>query len=226
MHAVNGDLLIVDDLPGIFAEQVIDAFRGRSDDEFCMALSGGQTARACYERLAQVGSELIDWWAVTIFWGDECCVGPDDPHSNERLVRQALLERIGAAHAVYPMRCEEGPEPYQLRLGEIGKLDLIHLGVGPDGHTASLFPNSPGLDADPGQLVTFNEDPSGRNKHRRMTLTYGAISRARLVLFTVAGAEKRPAMQAIVDGADLPAARVRAERVLWLVDREAAPHGV
>ena len=222
---MTGDLLIVDDVPGAFAEQVIEAFRARSDEEFCMALSGGDTARACYERLAQVGSELIDWWAVTIFWGDERCVAPDDPDSNHRLVREALLERIGAAHAVYPMRCDEGPEPYQLRLGEIGRLDLVHLGMGADGHTASLFTNSPGLDADPGQLVTFNEDPSGRNKHRRMTLTYAALSRARLVLFTVAGAAKKPAMQDLVNGADLPAARVRAEKVVWLVDREAAPDG-
>jgi 6-phosphogluconolactonase len=223
VHAVNGDLLIVEDVPGAFAERVIEAFRTRPDDEFCMAVSGGQSGRACFERLAQVGSELIDWWAVTIFWADERCVARDDPDSNERLIRQVLLERIGAAHAVYPMRCDEGPEPYQLRLGEVGQLDVVHLGMGADGHTASLFPGSPGLDADPGQLVTFNEDPSGRNKHRRMTLTYGAISRARLVLFTVIGAEKRPAMQAIIDGTDLPAARVQAERVLWLVDREAAP---
>jgi 6-phosphogluconolactonase len=222
---VNGDLFVVDDVPGAFAERVIEAFRARPHDDFCMALSGGDTARVCYERLAQVASELIDWWAVSVFWGDERCVAPDDPDSNERLVRRALLERVGAANAVYPMRCEEGPEPYQLRLGEIGNLDLVHLGMGADGHTASLFPNSAGLEADPGQLVTFNEDPSGRNKHRRMTLTYAALSRARLVLFTVAGAAKKPAMQAMVDGADLPAARVQAERIIWLVDREAAPAG-
>jgi 6-phosphogluconolactonase len=222
---VNGDLFVVDDVPGAFAERVIEAFQARSDDEFCMALSGGDTARACYERLAQLAVELIDWWAVSIFWGDERCVPPDDPDSNQLLVRQALLERIGAANAVYPMRCDEGPEAYQLRLGEIGKLDLVHLGMGADGHTASLFPNSLALDADPGQLVTFNDDPSGHNRHRRMTLTYAALSRARLVLFTVAGAAKKPAMQAIVDGADLPAARVRAEKVIWLVDPEAAPNG-
>jgi 6-phosphogluconolactonase len=222
---VNGELFVVDDVPAAFAEWVIEAFQSRSDEEFCMALSGGDTARACYERLAQVAAELMDWWAVTIFWGDERCVPPDHPDSNELLVRQALLERIGAANAVYPMRCDEGPEPYQLRLGEIGKLDLVHLGMGADGHTASLFPNSLALDADPGQLVTFNDDPSGRNRHHRMTLTYAALSRARLVLFTVAGAAKRPAMQAIVDGADLPAARVRAEKVIWLVDPEAAPNG-
>ena len=90
-------------------------------------------------------------------------------------------------NANYPMFCEEGPDPYQLRLGELGRLDVIHLGLGADGHTASLFPGSPGLDADPGRLVVMNEDPSGRNPHPRMTLTFAGIARARLVLVTVVG---------------------------------------
>jgi 6-phosphogluconolactonase/glucosamine-6-phosphate isomerase/deaminase len=145
--------------------------------------------------------------------------------SNERLGRQALLEKIGAANAVYPMRCDEGLDAYQLRVGELGQLDVVHLGLGADGHTASLFPGSPALDADPGQLVSFNEDPSGRNKHPRMTLTYGGIARARLVIFTVAGESKRRALEGVIAGEDLPAARVRAGRVLWLVDRTAAPAG-
>jgi 6-phosphogluconolactonase len=141
------------------------------------------------------------------------------------LVRQALLEKVGAANAIYPMRCEEGPEPYQLRLGEMGRIDVVHLGLGPDGHTASLFPGSPALDADPGMLVTMSEDPTGRNPYRRMTLTYSGIARGRLVIFTVAGESKRAAMQAVVDGADVPAARVTGDHVIWLVDVAAAPTG-
>jgi 6-phosphogluconolactonase len=121
------------------------------------------------------------------------------------------------------MRCEEGPDPYQLRVGEVGRFDVTHLGMGSDGHTASLFPGSPALDADPGRLVSLNSDPSSRNPYPRMTLTLSGIARSRLVLFTVAGESKRDALQAVVDGADLPAARVTAERVIWLVDREAAP---
>jgi 6-phosphogluconolactonase len=222
---VNRELIVVDDLPGAFAERVIDAFASRRDDEFCLALSGGDTARACYERLAEAGAELVDWWAVNIYWSDERCVPADHPDSNQLLGRRALLERVGAANAVYPMRCEEGPEPYQLRLGEVGKLDLIHLGMGADGHTASLFPDSPALGADPGQLVTLNADPSGRNNHGRMTMTYAGLARARLIIFTVAGEAKQACMQSILDGADLPAARVVADRVIWLVDRAAAPRG-
>jgi 6-phosphogluconolactonase/glucosamine-6-phosphate isomerase/deaminase len=122
------------------------------------------------------------------------------------------------------MNCEDGPDAYQLRLGEIGKLDVIHLVLGSDGHTASLFPDSPALGADPGQLVAGNEDPSGRNPYRRLTLTFSGLARSRLVLFTVAGEQKRAVLQAVIDGADLPAARVTADEVIWLVDAEAAPH--
>jgi len=220
---VNGELRVVDDVPGAFTQEVVDAFVNRPGEEFDIALSGGETARSCYERLAQDGAQAIDWLAVNFFWGDERCVPPDHPDSNERLAREALLERIGAANAVYPMRCEESIDAYQLRLGEVGQFDVIHLGMGPDGHTASLFPGSKVLDADPGQLVTFSEDPSGRNKHPRMTLTYACIARARLVVITVAGEAKREAMEAVYGGVDLPAARVSAGRVLWLVDPEAAP---
>ncbi len=183
----------------------------------------GRTARPCYERLAADSGIAIDWLSVNIYWGDERCVPPADPESNQLLGRQALLERVGAANAVYPMNCEEGPDAYQLRLGEIGKLDVIHLGLGPDGHTASLFPNSHALGADPGQLVALNEDPSGRNQHPRMTLTLSGIARCRLVhLHRGRGSRKREALKAVMDGADLPAARVTADEVVWLVDREAA----
>ena len=220
---MNGEVVVVDDVPGEFSERVIEAFHSRPDDEFALALSGGQTARRCYERLAVDGAQQIDWWVVDVFWGDERCVPPDHPDSNERLGREALLERVGAANAVHPMRCDDGPDPYQLRLGEAGKLDVVHLGLGADGHTASLFPGSPALDADPGRLVVLNEDTTGQNPHQRMTMTLSAIARARLVLFTVSGEEKRDALRRVMDGDDLPAARVRADRVVWLVDRSAAP---
>ncbi|MEJ5254896.1 MAG: 6-phosphogluconolactonase [Acidimicrobiales bacterium] len=219
----NGSLHVVDDVPAEFAERVIEAFHARPGETFSIALSGGETARRCYERLASVGDTQIDWWKVDVYWGDERCVPPDHEASNYRLAREALLERVGAANATYPMRCEEGPEPYQLRVGELGRFDVVHLGLGPDGHTASLFPGSAALEADPGQLVTMNEDPSGRNPHRRMTLTYAGIARARLVLFTVEGETKREALARVAAGDPaMPASAVRAERVVWLVDRAAA----
>jgi len=220
---VHAELVVVDDVPGEFAEHVIEAFHSRPHDRFSLAVSGGELARRCYERLADEAGSQVDWWQVDVYWGDERCVPADHPDSNYRMVREALLERVGAVNANYPMRCEEGPDPYQLRLGELGRIDLEHLGMGPDGHTASLFPGSAALDADPGRLVVMNEDPTGNNRHPRMTLTYAGIARARLVLVTVAGEAKREALARVAAGDEsLPATRVRAGRVLWIVDPAAA----
>lgn len=219
---MNGELVVVDDVAGAFAATVVDAYRARPNDSFALALSGGGTARAAYERLAADGADAIDWWKVDVYWGDERCVPLDDPDSNYRLAREALLDRVGAANATYPMRCEEGADAYQLRVGELGRFDLVHLGLGPDGHTASLFPESEGLDADPGRLVVINEDPLGHNPHPRMTLTFEGIARARLVVVTVSGAEKADALARVQAGdPTAPASHVEAERVLWLVDHAA-----
>ena len=216
---MNGEVITVDDVPGEFSERVVEAFLNRPGDGFSLVLSGGGTARRCYERLADDGGDQIDWWQVDVFWGDERCVPPGDPDSNERLGREALLERVGAANAVYPMRCDDGPDAYQQRVAQAGRLDLVHLGLGPDGHTASLFPRSTGLDADPGRLVVLNEDPSGRNPHKRMTLTFSGIARARLVVVTVEGEEKREAFAAVRRGdPGLPATRIKADHLVWLVD--------
>ena len=84
-------------------------------------MSGGGTARRCYETTGRRRGDQIDWWQVDVYWGDERCVPPDDADSNERLVREALLERVGAANAVYPMRCEEGPDAYQQRVAQVGR---------------------------------------------------------------------------------------------------------
>jgi len=105
-------------------------------------------------------------------------------------------------------------------------IDLIHLGMGPDGHTASLFPGTTTLDAEPGELVAATEDPNGLNPHPRLTLTLPAINSARLAVFTVAGASKADAVARLLRGDDIPAARVHAGRTVWLVDgpaRAAAP---
>jgi 6-phosphogluconolactonase len=214
--------MVVDDVAAEFAERVIEAFHGRPNDGFSLALSGGSTARSCYERLAEDAGSQIDWWKVDLYWGDERCVPLDDPDSNYRLAREALLDRVGAANATYPMRCEEGADPYQLRVGELGRFDVVHLGLGPDGHTASLFPGSTALRADPGRLVVLNQDPLGHNPHQRMTLTYAGIARARLVIVTVAGEAKRDALARVMAGDDVPASAVRAEQVIWLADPAAA----
>ncbi|MCU1371209.1 MAG: hypothetical protein JWO77_2403 [Ilumatobacteraceae bacterium] len=220
--ALPGEVIVAPDVPAAFARETIDAFRGRPLDTFSIALSGGETARRCYEHLADTAGSQIDWWKVDVYWGDERCVPHDDPDSNYHLARGALLDRVGAANATHLMRCAEGPDPYQLRLGDLGRIDLVHLGMGADGHTASLFPHSAALDADPGRLVAMNDDPLGNNPYQRMTLTFAGIARAALAIITVTGEEKAPALAAIAGGEDLPASRIASEQVLWLIDEAAA----
>lgn len=219
---MKGELIIVDDVAEAFAERVVAAFEARPNDEFTMALSGGAVARRCYEHLAAKAADTIDWWKVDFYWGDERAVPLDHPESNYRLAREALLDRVGAANIVYPMECERGADPYHLRIGELGALDLVHLGLGPDGHTASLFADSPALDADPGRLVVMNHDPSGANPYERMTFTYSGIARSRLALVTVSGTEVAEAMAAVAADQDVPAARIDAPNLVWLVDHDAA----
>ena len=218
---IPGHLAVVDDVPGQFADRVIECFQARANPHFTIALSGGTTARACYERLADGAGDTIDWWKVDVYWGDERCLPHDHVESNYRLAREALLDRVGAANATHLMRCGE-VDDYQLRLGDLGRLDVIHLGLGPDGHTASLFPGSRALQADPGRLVTLNSDPLGNNPYERMTLTLTGIARAHVALVTVMGEDKAPALGRLAAGEDLPAAHIAAEQVVWLVDPAAA----
>jgi 6-phosphogluconolactonase len=212
---------VVDDVAGAFADVVIDTFARRAEPGFTLVLSGGPTARLCYERLADVGAAAIDWSVVDVLMGDERCVPADDPDANQRLVREALLDRVGAVAAFHPMSCD-AVDDYDRLLARLPAFDLVHLGLGPDGHTASLFPDSTGLDAPPGRMAVLNTDPSGRNPHRRMSLTLGAIARARHVVFTVSGASKGDAWDKVKTGAAIPATRVSAGQITWIVDHAAA----
>jgi 6-phosphogluconolactonase len=152
-------------------------------------------------------------------------VPPDDPDANQRLIQESLLSRVGSVGSFTPMpttgpveRCVAEYQAQMERLLHGRGIDLIHLGLGPDGHTASLFPGAKTLDAGPDELVAATEDPNGRNPHPRLTLTLPAIDAARCAVFTVAGQSKREAVARLRQGADLPAARVRAAQVVWLVD--------
>jgi 6-phosphogluconolactonase len=114
---------------------------------------------------------------------------------------------------------DEAAAGYDALLRDYGPIDLIHLGLGPDGHTASLFPGSPALD-EHDRLVVPNADDT--HPHPRLTFTYPAIARRHTVVFTVAGEGKREAFARVRAGDDVPAARVEADRILWLVDPAAA----
>jgi 6-phosphogluconolactonase/glucosamine-6-phosphate isomerase/deaminase len=138
------------------------------------------------------------------------------------MARHAFVDQV-SPRQVYSMRhagdtIEKAADAYDELLGEYGPLDLVHLGLGPDGHTASLFPGSPALDERERLVVPTGDD---LHPHPRLTLTFPALAQARLAVFTVAGDDKRDALQRVKAGDDLPAERVSAARVIWLVDEAA-----
>jgi 6-phosphogluconolactonase len=212
--ALTGEERRVDNVPQAFAALVA------AEAPASIGLSGGDTARQCYELLATAD---VDWRAVSVWWGDERWVPIHDPESNEGMARVTFLDEVEplAIHSMHDAgpTIEDAATAYDVQLRDAPPIDLLHLGLGPDGHTASLFPGSAALD-ETARLVTTNGDD--QHPHQRLTLTYPGIARCRLVVFTVAGAEKQGPLAKVRDGADLPAAHVRADRVVWLVDRAAA----
>jgi 6-phosphogluconolactonase len=183
------------------------AARGR----FRVALAGGSTPRALYPRL----TDGIDWPRVEVFFGDERAVPPDDPQSNYRMARETLLARVPLpAAAVHRWRAEAADldaaaRDYEQALCAGARppwLDLALLGLGPDGHTASLFPGTAALAEETRLAVPVDLPAVGG---RRLTLTYPALRGAGAVVFLVAGAEKAPALaDALRPDSTLPAARV------------------
>ena len=202
-----------------------------------LVVAGGRTPRQLYERLAgEPYRETIDWPRVELFWGDERCVAPDHPKSNYRLAEVALLSKIprgGNAHRIFgeidPARAATlyEQEIRDASDGGLPRFDLILLGMGADGHTASLFPDTPAL-LDERRLVVATTSP--QPPHHRVTVTLRVINAARKVMFLVTGGEKAATLVKVVrDGsgasaAALPAALVcpRGGRLIWLVDRAAA----
>jgi len=211
---VNGEVRVVQDVPAGFAG-IVRQVRPSS-----LAVSGGSTARAAYAALA--GFADLDWTGVDVLIGDERWVPVGSPDSNEGMARSVLLDGTGAR--VHSARgagadIEAAAAAYDQVVAGFPTIDLIHLGVGADGHTASLFPGSPSLDVTDRLVVATAGD---HHPHPRLTFTYPAIARGRLVVLTLAGEEKRDVFQRIRAGEELPAARVRAEEVVWLVDPAAA----
>ncbi|MET0276545.1 MAG: 6-phosphogluconolactonase [Acidimicrobiia bacterium] len=211
--AESVEVRVVDHVPSAFAALVVEA-APRS-----LALSGGDTARRCYELLAVAD---VAWGEVSIWFGDERWVPVDDPNSNEGMARHAFIDQVDPS-AVHSMRhagatIEEAAQAYDDLVAAAPPIDLVHLGLGPDGHTASLFPGSAAL-AESERFVVTNGD--ALHPHPRLTFTYPALTRARLLVFTVAGPEKREAFERVRAADDLPAARADADRIVWLVDEAA-----
>jgi 6-phosphogluconolactonase len=198
--------------------------------QFAWALSGGSTPQPIFELLASTRfASALDWRRVQFFWSDERCVPPDHPESNFGMARAALLDKLAiSATQVHRMHGEDDPEQAaaayesELRAYRDSGLDLVQLGMGADGHTASLFPGTPALE-ERERWVVRNVSSTGTE---RLTFTFPAINAAAVVLFIVAGADKSKRVQEVLHGTqhNLPVQRVRptSGRSEWLLDAHAA----
>jgi 6-phosphogluconolactonase len=204
---------------------------------FSVALSGGSTPKGLYTLLASKQAPAVPWAETSIFFSDERFVPPDDPESNFRMANQTLLSKVPLPSAnVFPMRTEQSnPEEvavqyesaienhFASRPGQIPTFDLILLGLGPDGHTASLFPGSAALE-EHNHLVVSNWVE--KFKAYRLTFTYPIINHAASVIFLVSGSDKAEIVEEVFEHpeAKLPAQGVMPSngKLLWLIDRNAA----
>lgn len=203
---------------------------------FNLVLSGGETPRRTYEVLAEDRfKNEIPWDRVHIFWGDERCVPLNDPRKNERMAREVLLNRVPIPpNQIHPINCEGSPEQaareYETFLRShfqehAPRFDTILLGLGNDGHTASLFPRSKALRENK-RWVTESKSP--QDQLDRVTLTTTLINRASMLIFLVSGNEKAEILRKVIAqdivGDPLPARLIRPSsgQLIWLVDKGAA----
>jgi 6-phosphogluconolactonase len=214
-------------------DRVLQAARSRG--RALLALSGGSTPLPVYERLAKLA---LPWARLHLFWGDERCVPSEDENSNygnalRKLISQAPIPEANVHRIQGELDPNEAAQLYEDELlnffgPEPPVMDLVLLGMGGDGHTASLFPGGPELE-ERQRWVVNSHPPEGTGPELpRVTLTLPVINAARAVLFLVAGRDKRPAVSRILrvlgNGSQLPAGLVRpAGDLAWFLDRQAAP---
>ena len=221
----------------IFAKLSIAAVEAR--DRFLVCLSGGSTPLIAYQMLAQPAYRDLPWQKIVFFWGDERCVPPDDPQSNYRQAYDTLLSRAPVLEKninrlVAELPAQTAIDGYAQILNQYSatqrpwpRFDLVMLGLGEDGHIASLAPASPGLQLDSPPVITAQFDYQARPSHR-LTLTMPVFNSAREVLILVSGAAKSAALTAAWDDSSdpqqNPAKLVQPSpgRVRWLVDQAAA----
>ena len=188
-----------------------------------VALAGGSTPRRAYQLAAVMHP---DWGGTELWWGDDRCVEPADSRSNYRLVRESLLDGLARSPRVVhrvrgELECEEAAALYDQELEGV-RLGLAFLGLGTDGHTASLFPGDPALDETERRAVAVD-----RPDVRRVTMTLPVLNTAARVVFLVVGEEKAEAVQRAFVGdpsAEIPSSLVRGETTVAILDRAAAAH--
>ena len=205
---------VVDDPPRACAERLAAQARAGGS----IVLTGGSTPRHAYEIAAELEP---DWSRVDVWWGDERCVAPDDERSNYGMAKAALLDRLAVApRSVHRM---ESVEQYAGELAGVGTFDLVLLGLGPDGHVASLFPDLPTLDITDRDVVGT---PAGHEPFvDRITLTLPRLRNTRELLFLVTGEDKADAVARALAGEpsrDTPGILVRGETTRAILDSAAA----
>jgi 6-phosphogluconolactonase len=200
---------------------------------FTVALAGGSTPAGLYIRLHAPPYELdVEWAKAHIFFSDERCVGPEDSSSNYRMAHEALLQRVymDEENNVHRIKGELGPdraaEDYEAEIGKVlgdgmPRFDLVLLGIGADGHTASLFPGSSALVETKRPVAPVHE-----TEMKRVTLTFPAINSAKNVIFMATGTSKAEVVAEVLEEGNprgLPSGLIRPEgRLLWLLDTRAA----
>ncbi|TCC25514.1 6-phosphogluconolactonase [Kribbella speibonae] len=196
-----------------------------------VVLTGGRVAAVVYRAVAESPARnQIDWQRVEFWWGDERFLPDGDPDRNETQARDALLSHLDVDPArVHPMPADTGQgaeaaaAAYAEELVAAGspKFDVLMLGVGPDGHVASLFPGYPQLAVTEAAAVAVHDSP--KPPPTRVSLTFPRLDRAREVWFVVSGEDKAHAVSQALTGGDIPAARPHGQdRTLWLLDQAAA----
>ena len=210
------DFTVLDSAEDVAAAAAADIAEALREGARSLVLAGGTTPQRCYELLSQM--EVV-WGRVSVLFGDERCVSPHHPDSNYRMAREALLDRVAPA-TVYRMPAELGPDEgadlYARVVEAVSPLDIVVLGVGEDGHTASLFPGHPALKAT-GLAVGIHDSPKPPPK--RVTLTLPALQSARRVIILATGAGKADAV-AKAKRHEVPSGMIAGAR--WLIDRAAA----
>ncbi|SHI53442.1 6-phosphogluconolactonase [Propionispora hippei] len=220
---------------GLFAEAAAAAMQSKGS--FYAALSGGSTPRRLYEELAkQPWRDKIAWEKVFLFWGDERYVAPTDPLSNQKMTREALLNHVPIPPAnLFPIpfaaSAGESASLYETTLrtffGAEPRFDLMLLGLGADGHTASLFPGTAALAETNRWVCPCRPQGTGPD---RITLTFPVINRSAAILFLVTGRDKAPVIEAVLDKknnqAALPVQQVQPVQgqITWFLDKMAAGH--
>jgi 6-phosphogluconolactonase len=184
-----------------------------------LVATGGRSPGPIYDRLA--ASTALDWTRVVVTLSDERCVGPDDPVSNARLVRERLFKGAAAKAHLLPL----WPEPEPAALTALHPFDAVMLGMGEDGHVASLIPGDPGLEDGLTTQDLLRRVPEGLGKPpvARVTLTLAALANAHAIFLLIAGEAKRGVIGRALAGEDLPVGRLISQskapiRIFWTPD--------